>query len=217
MWIKICGIRDVETALAVAECRPQAIGLNFYERSPRAVPPALALEIVVRLPKTIEAVGLFVNHSAEQIHSICQKCDLGIVQLHGDEPPELLAELSAFRVIRAFRVGAEGLAEVDAYLERCAELDAMPWACLIDARVEGAFGGTGRRPPWEVIRQQYDTANWPPLVLAGGLRPENVAAAISAVHPWGVDVAGGVESQVACKDVSMVRKFVEAARAGAAG
>lgn len=215
MWIKICGIRDVETALAVARCEPDAIGLNFYEKSPRVVEAGLALEIVIRLPKTVEAVGLFVNQSAEQIHSICQKCELGIVQLHGDEPPELLAELAAYRVIRAFRVGSEGLSGVARYLERCRQLDALPWACLIDARVEGAFGGTGKQAPWDLVRSQYDAANWPPLILAGGLQPDNVSAAISAVQPWGVDVAGGVESQVACKDVAMVRKFVEAARAGA--
>ncbi|HTI52357.1 MAG TPA: phosphoribosylanthranilate isomerase [Planctomycetaceae bacterium] len=212
MWIKICGIRDYETAEAVAECGPQAIGLNFYEKSPRFVAPQLATEIVVRLPREVEPVGVFVNHSVDEIQTICRRCDIGIVQLHGDEPPEVVAALSQFRVIRAFRVGAEGLGEITSYLQRCRRLDTLPWACLVDARVEGTYGGTGQAAPWELIRRDYNFAGWPPLILAGGLQPDNVSAAIKAVRPWGVDVAGGVESAVACKDISLVRKFVESAR-----
>lgn len=212
MWIKICGIRDVETALAVTACGPDAIGLNFYAKSPRVVTQALATEIVVRLPKAVEAVGLFVNHSLDEIHTICQRCDLGTVQLHGDEPPEFVAKLPQFRVIRAFRVGDEGLDEIAAYLERCRQLDALPWACLMDARVAGAYGGTGQKAPWDLLLRDYDTKNWPPLILAGGLHPGNVAEAVEKVRPWGVDVAGGVESAVACKDIELVRQFVEAAR-----
>lgn len=212
MWIKICGIRDYETAEAVAECGPQAIGLNFYEKSPRFVAPQMATEIVVRLPRVVEPVGVFVNHSVDEIHSICRRCDIGIVQLHGDEPPEFVAALSPFRVIRAFRVGADGLGEIAAYLELCRRLDTLPWACLIDARVEGTYGGTGQTAPWDLIKRDYNSQGWPPLILAGGLHAGNVAAAIQAVRPWGVDVAGGVESAVACKDVSLVRKFVESAR-----
>jgi phosphoribosylanthranilate isomerase len=212
MWIKICGIRDYETAEMVAECGPQAIGLNFYEKSPRCVTPQMATEIVVRLPPNVEPVGLFVNHPTAEIEAICRRCDIGTVQLHGDEPPEIVAALSIFRVIRAFRVGTEGLGEIAAYLDRCRRLGVFPWACMVDARVDGSYGGTGQTAPWELIEREYDLANWPRLILAGGLRAENVAAAIQAVRPWGVDVAGGVESAVACKDESLVRKFVESAR-----
>jgi phosphoribosylanthranilate isomerase len=215
MWIKICGIRDYETAEMVAECGPQAIGLNFHEQSPRYVEPAMATEIVVRLPRSVEPVGVFVNHSADDIRSICRRCEIGIVQLHGDEPPETVAALAGFRVIRAFRVGAEGLGEIAAYLDCCRRLNAFPWACLVDARVAGRYGGTGETAPWELIGREYDFRNWPPLILAGGLHAGNVAAAIRGVRPWGVDAASGVESAVACKDESLVRKFVESARGAA--
>ncbi|MSR56239.1 MAG: phosphoribosylanthranilate isomerase [Planctomycetaceae bacterium] len=217
MWIKICGIREVATAQQIAECGVDAIGLNFFERSGRYVVPELAAEIVNRLPRGVEPVGLFVNHSIEQINEIASGCRLRTIQLHGDEPPEVVAALSRFRIIRAFRVGASGLDEVTDYLDACRRLNALPWSCLIDARVEGAYGGTGQTAPWDLVGEGYRTAEWPPLILAGGLHPDNVAAAIKAVHPWGVDVAGGVESAVACKDLAMVRKFVDAARSRDAG
>lgn len=209
IWTKICGIRDVETALAVAALAVDAIGLNFYDRSPRVVSLENAKEIVDRLPRNIEPVGLFVNHPLDTVRSISTSCGLRTIQLHGDEPPETIAALSAFRVIRAFRVGDAGLSEVASYLAECRRLSALPWACLIDARVEGAYGGTGQVAPWDVLRREYNFRDWPPLILAGGLRPENVADAIRTVQPWGVDVAGGVEATVACKDLAMVRKFVE--------
>jgi phosphoribosylanthranilate isomerase len=212
MWIKICGIRDVDTALTVAGCRVQAIGLNFYERSPRVIEPDVAAKIVKRLPSDVEPVGIFVNHPVAEVRRLAEHCRLRTVQLHGDELPEFLAELPDLRVIRAFRVGPEGLSAVAEYLDRCRELAALPWACLIDARIEGTFGGTGKTAPWETIRREYRLAAWPPLILAGGLRPENVAAAVQAVGPWGVDVAGGVESAVACKDATQVQQFVAAVR-----
>lgn len=212
MWIKICGIRDLATAVAVAECGPNAIGLNFYSGSPRVVTAPVAKEIVSRLPRHVEPVGVFVNHSADEIVRISGECKLTTVQLHGDEPPELIAELPQFRVIRAFRVGAAGLGEVSAYLAQCRELGVVPWACLVDARVEGVYGGTGQTAPWDLVRREYDSCDGPPVILAGGLNADNVAAAIATVQPWGVDVAGGVESAVACKDIALVRKFVSAAR-----
>jgi phosphoribosylanthranilate isomerase len=214
IWTKICGIRDVETALAVAACGPQGIGLNFYDQSPRVVSSDVAKAIVSQLPPAVEPVGVFVNHSVEEITAICRMCRLKTVQLHGDEPPETVAALSSFRVIRAFRVGAGGLGEVAHDLDQCRRLGVLPWACLIDARVEGAYGGTGMVAPWELLRREYDFHDWPPLILAGGLHPQNVAEAIRVVQPWGVDVAGGVESTLACKDIPLVRKFVEEAARG---
>ncbi|MGQ0633390.1 MAG: phosphoribosylanthranilate isomerase [Planctomycetaceae bacterium] len=210
MWIKICGIRDVETALAVAKCGVQAIGLNFYERSPRVVALDVAARIVTQLPTTVDPVGLFVNQSAADVRRIAGRCGLRTVQLHGDEPPEVVAELAELRVIRAFRVGGEGLSAVAEYLETCRELGSLPWACLLDARVEGTYGGTGKTAPWEAIRRDYRAGHWPSLILAGGLTPENVAAAVRCVRPWGVDVAGGVEKAVACKDAARVQQFVAA-------
>lgn len=217
MYVKICGIRDSETAQAAAEAGADAIGLNFYANSPRVVSPAVAGDIVSRLRSLseckVEPVGVFVNHPPEEIRLICRQCKLGTVQLHGDESPEIVAELAEdFRIIRAFRVGDEGLDPVARYLEKCARLKTALWACLIDAKVEGAYGGTGRTAPWELIRREYKASGWPPLILAGGLRPETVADAIRIVRPFGVDVAGGVESSVACKDAALVRKFVQNAK-----
>ncbi len=210
MWIKICGIRDVETALFAAQAGADAVGLNFYEKSPRVVAPPIAAEIVARLPAGIEPVGVFVNHRFDEIQTICRKCSLETIQLHGDEPPEVLAELSRkYRVVRAFRVGTDGLGFLAEYLDACARLKAKPWACLVDAKVAGRYGGTGQTAPWDLLQREYKTAEWPPLILAGGLNATNVAQAIRAVGPWGVDVAGGVESSVACKDATLVRQFVE--------
>ena len=209
MWIKICGIRDVPTALAVARAGADAIGLNFYAQSPRVVDPAMAAEIVAALDGAAEPVGVFVNHSLADVRAICRQCGLRTVQLHGDEPPEQVAELSHdYRVIRAFRVGIEGMHSAEEYLDACRRLNAMPWACLVDASVPGRFGGTGQTAPWETLARDYKTAEWPPLILAGGLRPDNVSQAIAVVEPWGVDVAGGVESSAACKDIELVREFV---------
>lgn len=208
MWTKICGIRDVSTALAVAELGPQAIGLNFFEGSLRVVEVEVAAEIVRKLPERVEPVGLFVNHSLGDIRSICGPCGISLIQLHGDEPPEFLAELSEFRIVKAFRIGESGLFEVADYLERCRTLGVRPWACLADAKVPGSYGGTGRVAPWEILRDQWN-ADWPPLILAGGLTPRNVADGIRVVRPWGVDVAGGVESSPGQKDLSLVQEFLQ--------
>jgi phosphoribosylanthranilate isomerase len=217
MFVKICGIRDVETALAVAQGGVDAIGLNFFANSPRVVSPAAATEIVAHLRPvargSVEPVGVFVNHSAEAIRTIAKQCGLRTVQLHGDEPPELVAELAAeFRVVKAFRAGDEGLEALARYLDACRRMGTSPWACLVDAKVEGMYGGTGHTAPWEKLGREYKRAEWPPLILAGGLHPDNVAEAIRTVRPWGVDVAGGVESSLACKDAALVRHFVQNAR-----
>lgn len=209
MWIKICGIRDVVTAQAVAQAGADAIGLNFYANSPRVVSPETAARIVAALPPGTEPVGVFVDHSEDEVRAIARQCGLKTIQLHGDEPPEITAALSRdFRVVRAFRVGDEGLTQIGEYLLECDRRGASVWACLLDANVPGSFGGTGHVAPWETIGRQYDRQEWPPLILAGGLRPDNVAQAVAAVDPWGVDVAGGVESSVACKDIALVRQFV---------
>lgn len=211
MWIKICGIRDRAAAAAVAGLRPAALGLNFYAGSPRCISEDVAAEIVRALPAEVEPIGVFVNHSAAEIRKIAHRCGLRTIQLHGDEPVSLLAELREFRIVRAFRVDTAGLAKVAETLAACAAGDCLPWACLVDAHVPGSYGGTGQVAPWSVLREEWQ-ADWPPLILAGGLRPENVAAAITAVQPWGVDVAGGVESAPGVKDPLRVEEFIRAAR-----
>jgi len=219
MWIKICGIRDRETAGKIAQLKPDAIGLNFYEKTPRAVSIETAVDIVANLPEAIEPVGVFVNHSVEEIRLICGQCRLQTVQLHGDEPPRLLQKLQKFdaklKILRAYRLGADGFARLDEYLAECETLDSMPSACLINASVDGVYGGTGTTVDWKMVNNEYHRRNWPPLILAGGLTPENVTEAIQTVKPWGVDVAGGVEVSTAVKDLAKVELFIDTARIAA--
>ncbi len=216
MWVKICGIRDVETARVVAGLRPDAIGLNFYAGTPRCVSPEIAVQIVEAVAGPVEPVGLFVNHSLADVQRITEQCRLGTVQLHGDESPEFLYALQESRpdlhLLRAFRVGDEGLGEVAEYLDECGRLDVHLAGCLIDARVDGKYGGSGHTAPWDLLRDHYDSNRWPRLILAGGLTADNVAEAIETVRPDGVDVASGVESSAAVKDLPLVERFIKAAR-----
>lgn len=214
MWIKICGIRDVQTAEAVAKLGADAIGLNFYAKTPRFVDVETASDVVSRLHLRgqIEPIGLFVNHSAEQIATTCRQSGIRTAQIHGDEPPELLAELKTLypelRVIRAFRFGEEGLQPLNQYMRQCEELAVETWACLIDAHVKGSYGGTGTTVAWNKLQKEYAASNLPPLILAGGLDADNVAEAIETVRPWGIDTASGVEISPGEKDFIKVEQFI---------
>lgn len=216
MWIKICGIRDAQTARQIAGLGATALGLNFYPASPRAVSVEAAGEIVRSLPREIEPVGVFVNEPPGAVEAACRRSGIATVQVHGDESPESLAELHrlwpAVKLVRAWRMGPEGLAPLAEHLAACDRLGVRPAACLIEARVDGVYGGSGVRAPWHLLAEQYRHGEWPPLVLAGGLTPENVAEAVAAVRPWGVDVAGGVESSPGRKDLDRVALFIDKAR-----
>ncbi|SFI18721.1 phosphoribosylanthranilate isomerase [Planctomicrobium piriforme] len=211
MWIKICGLTRVDIAREVARLAPDAIGLNFYAQSKRRVTVDIAAEIVSLLPASVTPVGLFVNHSPDEIRAICQRTGLKTIQLHGDETPEIVAELAEFQIIRAFRVGEAGLDHVAADLERYRTLGVTLHKCLIDAAVPGAYGGTGHRAPWEVLKRDWDST-WPPLVLAGGLTPANVSQAIAEVSPAGVDIASGAEASPGVQDLQKVLAFITSAR-----
>jgi phosphoribosylanthranilate isomerase len=210
MWVKICGVRGEVNAKAVAACRPDAIGLNFYAGSPRSVLPDTAARTVRALPPGIEPIGVFVNHPADEIRRICSACGIGTVQLHGDEPAEMINDLRPLRVIRALRLRGESESEIAESLEgiRPGALR----ACLVEPHVSGRYGGTGQHAPWEWLAGVW-RPEWPPLILAGGLRAENVAEAVRMVRPWGVDVASGVESAPGVKDPAQVAAFIAAARA----
>lgn len=212
VWVKICGIRDEPTARAVAEAGADAIGLNFFAASPRCVDVATAARIVAALPATVEPIGVFVNASARRMREVATECGLRTLQLHGDEPPELLAELREFRLIRAFRVGETGLVEVRSELAQLQAMQVELTGCLIDARVAGVYGGTGATAPWEVVAAEWPSVGGPPLILAGGLTPQNVGQAIRVCRPWGVDVAGGVEAAPGVKDLKKVCAFVRNAQ-----
>ncbi|MCA8995675.1 MAG: phosphoribosylanthranilate isomerase [Planctomycetaceae bacterium] len=213
MWIKICGVRDLSVAEEIANVGPDAIGLNFHPPSKRYVDPGLAKEIVAMLPDEIRPVGVFVNRTVSEIESICGQTGLKTVQLHGDETPEFAANLQGFDIIRAFRIGSgESLRSVAQELQAFADLGVRLIGCLVDAHVDGEYGGTGKTAPWKRLAQEWKSTTWPPLFLAGGLNPNNVAVAIQTVRPAGVDVASGVESAPGIQDPQRIRKFVESAR-----
>lgn len=212
MWIKVCGICDVPTARVVGECGADAVGLNFYERTPRHVDVPTAEKIVDILPPNVTPVGVFVNHSASEIRSICEMCGLRTVQLHGDEPAPLIAELGEFRVIRALRTDGEFEALARQRSAEEIHIGRRSWAWLVDARSPDAYGGTGETVDWEPLAMHRGESAWPPLILAGGLTPNNITAAIEAARPWGVDVASGVESAPGIKDVKLVEAFLRRAR-----
>ncbi len=216
MWVKICGVNQLADALtfqslAKQGIRPDAIGLNFYPKSKRFVAPDIAAEIVKLLPPEVVPVGLFVNHSAEEIRTICTQCGLTTIQLHGDETPEFAAELREFQILKAFRVGPEGLDPVARQLERYQQIGVSLPRCLVDSQVPGSYGGTGHRAPWEQLRSGWSN-DWPPLILAGGLNPQNVQEAIQATCAMGVDVASGVESSPGRQDPQLVEQFILEAR-----
>lgn len=209
--VKICGITTEADARAVVAARADAAGLNFFEKSPRFLQPEQAEPVAAALPDHVVKVGLFVNSTAERIHETWDRLGLDLIQLHGDEPPRFLKELGDRPVMRAFRLGDEGLAPILAYLQACRELECLPKLVLIDSFRKGHYGGTGATADWDMAKQ-YPSEDWhPPLVLAGGLTAENVAEAIRAVRPRGVDTASGVEAAPGKKDAELVRRYVEAA------
>ena len=214
--IKICGITTIDDARMAAAAGADAIGLNFYPWSPRYVTPQQAAQIAGRLPPGVLKVGVFVNSPAEHVWQVAFSLQLDAVQLHGDESPEFIGCWPDRRMpawVKAFRLGSDGLDPLAEYLERSRQLECVPDMVLVDATQGGQYGGTGRIADWSQAAR-YPLAPWhPPLVLAGGLTPENVAEAIQAVHPYAVDTASGVESSPGRKDPELVKRFVAAAKA----
>ncbi|HEX8706860.1 MAG TPA: phosphoribosylanthranilate isomerase [Pyrinomonadaceae bacterium] len=204
VFVKVCGITNLEDALAAAEAGADALGFNFYERSPRYIAPEEARRIVSQLPAGMMSVGVFVNESGPR--QVALKADLAgmtAVQLHGDESPEYCRELKGRFVIKALRVGARfDPQSVTAY-----ETEAI----LLDAFAGAERGGTGHVFDWRLARSVRQLV--PQLFLAGGLSPENIAGAIAAVGPDAVDACSGLECSPGRKDTELLRAFVRAARA----
>ncbi len=200
--IKICGITNTEDALAAVEAGADALGFNFYRKSPRYVSAREAGRIVERLPARVLCVGVFVNEDAEEVRRVVKEAGLGAAQLHGDESADYCRGLGCGMTIKALRVG-EGFD-----VERVAQFGTD--AVLLDAFTREAFGGTGRTFDWEVARRA--SALVPKLFLAGGLTPKNVAEAVRAVRPFAVDVCSGVETAPGRKSAALVKNFIEAAR-----
>ena len=199
--VKICGITSEADALAAVEAGADAIGLMFYEGSPRHVTLEQAKAISAALPQHVMRVGVFVNAEEAFVHQALTECMLNILQFHGDETPE---ECSRYPVmtLKAFRVQGE---------ETLAELEAYPAAgYLLDAYVKDALGGTGATFNWDLAVRAQEFGK--PIFLAGGLTPENVVEAVRKVQPFGVDVSSGVESEPGRKDAEQMRTFVSAAK-----
>jgi phosphoribosylanthranilate isomerase len=208
--VKICGLTTPADALAAASAGADWIGLNFHPPSPRYLAPDPAQAILRALPPHVEPVGLFVNRPPDAILELAALLNLRTLQLHGDEPPETVAALSAFRIIRAFRLRDPGsIAEMLAYLRETDRLGHPPHAVLIDAYVPNLPGGTGLSIADAVLDL---LPALPRLILAGGLTPDNVSARAQKVRPWMVDVAGGVESSPGRKDPTLMHAFVHAVK-----
>ena len=198
--IKICGIKTLKDALAAIDAGADYLGFNFYPKSVRFVEKETCAEITSVLKKEhpqIKLVGVFVNSTVDEIKNILETCSLDLAQLHGDETRETFAQLAP-RAFKAFR----GIpSDITGY-----ERNDGP-AFLVDAAVKGVYGGSGVTADWSAAAE---LAKKYPLLLAGGLTPENVADAVRQVKPWGVDVASGVESAPGEKDASKMKAFVRA-------
>lgn len=215
--IKICGVTVSSDARRIAQSGADAIGLNFYAESKRRVSLDTAAQIVesVRATCTAQAVGqmkiigVFVNSTAEEIQHHVRQVPLDAVQLHGDEPTELLRELQPISCIRALRIRSHDDPRIGDIQDEWQE--GLLQGVLIDAFDPDAYGGTGKTVAWNWIPQLKE--RWPemPTFLAGGLTPENVASAIRMARPDGVDVASGVESSPGSKSSEKVEAFVAAA------
>ena len=214
--VKICGITRIPDAILAAESGADAVGLNFFPSSPRYVSPELAREIARALPPSVCKVGVFVNSPAEDVLRTADIVGLDVLQVHGDETPEDLCRLGSRPLLRTFRLGSSGLGPVLGFLDRCRNLGRLPNAILVDACRPGAYGGTGTVADWKLVRDLGSRLAELPVVLAGGLTPANIAAAIATAAPAAVDTASGVESSPGRKDAVLVRAFVERALAALA-
>jgi phosphoribosylanthranilate isomerase len=201
--IKICGITRPEDAAIACLEGAGAVGLNFWRGSKRFVEDSQAREILSAVPPDVLKVGVFVNPHPLAVSESLSQLGLDLIQFHGDEPVAAWSELAGHKVIRAIRVSGErSLAAAEGW---------NPRYFLYDAFAKG-YGGTGKQAPWQVIA----AGGRRPFLLAGGLNPQNVAAAISAVRPDGVDVSSGVESKPGIKDQAKLVAFITNARQAAA-
>ncbi len=194
--IKICGITNLDDAMAATDAGADALGFNFFKKSPRYLAPQKAAEIIERLPPFVTPVGIFVNEREEKIRDIMFTTGIRVLQFHGDERPEF-CERFASRVIKAFQVKDKESLKLMAQFH----VNAL----LLDSYRKGIRGGTGAVFDWHlaVVAKTFGR-----IILAGGLTPDNVAEAVKLVQPYGIDVAGGVERETGIKDYVKMKKFI---------
>ena len=200
--VKICGLTRPEDARLAVELGAWALGLIFHPPSPRACEPEAAAEIAAELRRAALVTGVFVNRPLDEVADLAERCELGALQLHGDEGPAYCREAArrtGCKVTKAVRVR-------DAASVRA--LTAFPTDFhMLDAYVAGVRGGTGERFAWELAGEHRGGV---PVILSGGLTPDTVAAGIAAVRPWGVDSASGTEAAPGMKDAAKVKAFFRA-------
>jgi phosphoribosylanthranilate isomerase len=200
--VKICGVTDPDDARNAALLGADAIGLNFYERSPRCIDASRAARIIEAVPTFVSTVGVFVNHPDPQgLEDLALSLGLHAVQLHGNETPDYCSMIHKVKVIKAFRVDANFRVEsLRSYGNQ---------VFLLDSGSGTQFGGTGNVFDWS---QAYGANAFGWIIVAGGLNPDNVSPAISTLHPYAVDVSSGVESSPGRKDYEKMRRFIESVR-----
>jgi len=192
---KLCGITNIDDARAAAKNGASAIGFIFYKRSPRYIEPEAARLIATQLNGAVKTVGVFVNEPIDQVNDIAQRVNLDFVQLHGGESPEYCEKIDR-AVIKSFRIGdGYDLFQINDY-----PVDAV----LLDTFVKGSAGGTGETFQWNDF--DYDAIN-KPLILAGGLTPDNVSQGILSVHPDAIDISSGVEVAPGKKDAAKIEQL----------
>ena len=199
--IKICGITQLNDALYAADAGANAIGFVFYPQSPRYITPEKAADIIRQLPPFITTVALFVNASELEIQHTIQQTQIGLLQFHGDEDNTFCKQFSR-PFIKAIRVKQDMNVQAS-----CAQYPNAR-GLLLDAWQADLYGGTGKRFNWSLVPQDYTK----PIIVAGGLTPDNVRQAIEATHCYGVDVSGGVEKTKGIKDHEKVLRFCQAAK-----
>lgn len=196
--IKICGITNIEDALAAAHCGADAIGLVFFSGSPRAIDSQTAQRIVHALPPLVSSVGLFVNPPAEEVHHILKNVPIDILQFHGDETGEFCQQFHR-PYIKAIRT--RSIDDIHTAMQTHPKARAF----LFDAYHPAQYGGTGQTFDWSMLPEKIDC----PWILAGGLNPVNIAQAVRLARPPAVDVSGGVELSKGLKDYSKIKHFIE--------
>ena len=199
--VKICGITNPDDAQAAVDFGADALGFVFFEQSPRCITHDNASSIIRRLPSFITTVGVFVDEQPEQIEKIASWTGIDVIQLHGEEPPDMC--YYSKRTIKAIRVKSlESLDPLFHYKERVS-------AFLLDTFSPDAFGGTGQIFNWDIA---IEAKRFGRIVLAGGLTPDNIADAVTRVRPYAVDVSSGVESAKGKKDHEKMKLFIERAK-----
>ena len=200
--VKVCGMTSLKDALVAVEVGADAVGFIFYKKSLRSVTMKTVREIVLELPPFVDTVGVFVDETAEQINKIADYCNLDIIQLHGDESPTFCKKIRR-KVIKAFRIkDMQSVKKLSSF---------QVSGFLLDTFSENLHGGTGKVFDWNLA---LPAKKFGPVIMAGGLTPNNVQQAVRQIRPYGVDVCSGVESEPGIKDHKKVRAFLNNAKAG---